>query len=63
MTSSKEQSNPQPNAAYEQAQEIINQSIASMDGTTHIEYHSTIGRNVPRSRLKRLKQRLLHLLS
>lgn len=63
MTSSKEKSNPQPNAAYQQAQETINQSIASMDGTTHIEYHSTIGRNVPPSRLKRLRQRLLRLLS
>lgn len=63
MTAPKETNKPLPDTGFHQAQQIINQSIASMDDKAHIEYHSTIERATPSSRLQQWKQRLRHLLS
>jgi hypothetical protein len=52
MLTPKEQNNPVPSVEYQRAQQFINQSIEAMDEEMHIEYRSTIERNVPQSRLR-----------
>lgn len=63
MTAPKEQHSPQLQTEYQRAQQIINESIATMDGKAHIEYHSTIERDRPPSLLKQWRQRLQRLFS
>ena len=44
MTPSKEQNAPSVNPNYQEAEKMINQTIAKMDIETHIEYDSTMER-------------------
>ena len=57
MTTSKEQDCSQ-NAQFLQAEQMINQAIASMGNETHIEYGSTMERKSKPSKWKEWLRRL-----
>ncbi len=50
-----------PNAEYQQAERLINQSISNMDAESHIEYGNTMERNSQPSKWKKWLYGLLSL--